>query len=630
MSFPGFASLANAWLLLLLVPLIIFYFLKLKRPRMEVPSLALWRQALNDQRVNSPFQRFKRNMLLLLQILLLLFLALAAMQPFLPSGAERAEYLPVLIDTSASMAAPKTEGGPTRLDEVKERVGRLIDDMLPDQRLSLIAFNSSARRLTEFTDNKRVLHSALERLEVEDVPSNPEDALRMTQALARTEPIEKVLLYSDGNIPPKVNFELSFRLDYQQVDPGGPNVGITALNARRTGSDTWEVFARVESTDRAPASATLQLTRSDAPDDSAEETLVLDAGESQRIVFPVSYEGSTSLEVRLQPEGFDSLAADNVAYLDMPVVRPLTVYCPLELETYRHALAPLEEIVVYPDEDESTASHYDLLISDLPEHAELDATVSMFVGVVPDDLKNLVGIETGLAEIVDWERDAPLLQHVLFSEVQISDEPRSAEGVVDGDFEDLGYEIVAYGRSGPLLLQRREGAKVAYYMLFHSDRSTLPYRVGFPILVANLVEIAMRNADLSEVRAASTPVLPPRTLAPDTEYRITGPDGSRYTTTTNREGRLSGVAAPHVGRYVVSEGLSDAASIGVGLLNSEESGLSSIETIQFPEDLAVAASANQVKTDRPLWRTFAWLAFGMLLVEWWYFQRRPVGLPEGR
>src|SRR6478735_8462789 len=101
---PAFTSLGNAWLLALLVPLVIFYFLKLKRPRLEIPSLVLWRQVLSDQRVNSPFQRFKRNILLLLQILILVLLALAAMQPFFRGNATSAERTPVLIDISASMA----------------------------------------------------------------------------------------------------------------------------------------------------------------------------------------------------------------------------------------------------------------------------------------------------------------------------------------------------------------------------------------------------------------------------------------------------------------------------------------------------------------------------------------------
>ena len=86
MNWGGFQSLSQLWLLTLLVPLVLFYFLKLKRPRAEIPSLVLWRQVLQDQRVNSPFQKFKRNLLLLLQILILLFLILAALQPFWRGG----------------------------------------------------------------------------------------------------------------------------------------------------------------------------------------------------------------------------------------------------------------------------------------------------------------------------------------------------------------------------------------------------------------------------------------------------------------------------------------------------------------------------------------------------------------
>ena len=39
---PAFTSLGNAWLFALLVPLIAFYFLKLKRPRVAIPSLVIY------------------------------------------------------------------------------------------------------------------------------------------------------------------------------------------------------------------------------------------------------------------------------------------------------------------------------------------------------------------------------------------------------------------------------------------------------------------------------------------------------------------------------------------------------------------------------------------------------------
>src|SRR5882757_4116779 len=113
---PTFTALSSAWLFLLTIPLVVFYFLKLRRPRQVIPSLVLWRQVMADQRVNAPFQQFKRNLLLLLQILLLSLLLLAAMQAFLRREASRAQRLPVLIDVSASMAALDVPGGVSRLD----------------------------------------------------------------------------------------------------------------------------------------------------------------------------------------------------------------------------------------------------------------------------------------------------------------------------------------------------------------------------------------------------------------------------------------------------------------------------------------------------------------------------------
>ena len=122
----NFSALGSAWLFALLVPLIIFYFLKLRRPRQTVSSLVLWRQVLSDQRVNSPFQRFKRNLLLLLQILLLALLAFAAMQPFLRRESTRTDRLPILVDVSASMGALDKDGGRSRLEEAKARLRERI------------------------------------------------------------------------------------------------------------------------------------------------------------------------------------------------------------------------------------------------------------------------------------------------------------------------------------------------------------------------------------------------------------------------------------------------------------------------------------------------------------------------
>ncbi len=109
----------------------------------------------------------------------------------------------------------------------------MIDGLASDQELCLISFNNAPHKLTGFTNNKRLLRDALDQIEVADVPSDLEQALRLVQALGRSEPFDEVLLFSDGNFPPRVNFDLSFKLNYQRLPPAGPNLGITAFSAQR-------------------------------------------------------------------------------------------------------------------------------------------------------------------------------------------------------------------------------------------------------------------------------------------------------------------------------------------------------------------------------------------------------------
>ncbi|MBI1345921.1 VWA domain-containing protein [bacterium] len=640
MSWPGFSALSSAWLFLLLGPLILFYFLKLRRPRLEVPSLALWQQVINDQRVNSPFQKFKRNLLLLLQILLLCALILAAMQPYWPTGNESAQSIPVLIDVSASMAAKDAEKGITRLDEAKTQIRKLVDNLLPDQRLSLIAVDSTARRLTDFTDNQRVLHDALNALEVRPVTSRLEDGLRMAEALARTARVQSVLLYSDGNVPGVIDFELPYQLNYQQLSPAGANIGITEFNARRT-PNGWDVFARLEASGKKSEDA--PATDEAKPEEPAPRTLVevelyqdgallkresvgVSAGESSRVAFALETSEAVSLEARIRPDGFDSLTIDNTAFLELPKPRNLRVYCAEDLSSYRHALLAMEQIELFPREGVTTPEAVDLKFSADAIDAAPSARVTVHVGVVPPALQELVKIDTELVDVVDWNRTAPLLRHVQLLDVQIADNPVSQPGIGERDYELAGYQILAQGARGPLILEQNTVGGVDYYLLFHTDRSSLPYRVGFPILIANALQIALERSELAEARSWPTGTLPPRSVTPETDFIVETPDGSTERGRSSPNGLLTGITAKDPGIYLVKQGENEVARIGTGLLSSSETQLPSVEKLQFPET-SVSTAATTIKSDQPLWGWFAIAGLVLLLGEWWYFQRRPGGVP---
>ena len=61
----------------LAIPILLLYMLKLRRRQVQVSSTFLWVQLLRDQQANAPWQKLKRNLLLILQLLILAALVIA-------------------------------------------------------------------------------------------------------------------------------------------------------------------------------------------------------------------------------------------------------------------------------------------------------------------------------------------------------------------------------------------------------------------------------------------------------------------------------------------------------------------------------------------------------------------------
>ena len=104
--------------------LLLLYFLKLKRRESVVSSTLLWKRAVQDLQVNAPFQKLRRNVLLLLQLLALIAMLVALAGPMLALSKGPGQRYVVLIDRSASMNA--TDVTPNRLAEAKKQA-RVFD-----------------------------------------------------------------------------------------------------------------------------------------------------------------------------------------------------------------------------------------------------------------------------------------------------------------------------------------------------------------------------------------------------------------------------------------------------------------------------------------------------------------------
>ncbi len=610
MSFQGLDYL---WLLLLAVPLVVVYFLKLKRSRVSLSSLVLWRQVMQDERVNAPFQRFRRNLLLLLQLLVLLLLVLAAARPTYLGFDTAAEHVPVIIDVSASMAARDGPGGRTRLEAAKAEVRELIAGASTARRLMLIAMGRTPHRVTGFTENPQILHAALDQLTVEDAAPDLGAALRLVNGIGRSVFLDRAVLISDGNLEVPGGITLAFGIDYRVLEPGGGNAGITGFNARRLPDESWEVLFRLEVAERLPARGRLVLTSDGAT--VFEETVALPSGDTSIFSVRVDAADEQELELRYHPAGFDSLAVDDRAWLRLPRLRPLRVGVDPELPLWARVMEAQPGV-----ETVSLERAGDLAIGRDP--ADTAGTpVQVLIGRVPEDLRGVIGVERGEEEVVDWQRLAPILRHVILEDIHFGQRVRwdARSGALL--LADRGYEVLVDGNHGPVLLRRRSDTAVRYWFLLRTDVSHLPFRVGFPVLAGNLASIARRRAGLDEVQAVATGVLPPVPVPPGAPVRVIAPDGTELTRIGDEEGLLRGVAVTAAGRYALLPPAGARQEVGVSLLDARETRLGVTRTLELEEVTVEAGS--EAPGDQPLWKWLAVLMVGCMLWEWWYFARPP-------
>ena len=157
---------------LLFIPAVVaMYLLKLRRDETIVPSTLLWSRLVADVEANAPWQKLRRSLLLLLQLLLVAILALLAARPFLERPAGLARDVVLVLDTSASMAA--TDVTPDRLTAAKAAAIEALRDLPTGGKVSVIAADRSARIVVNETTDLGRVRQALDGIAVTQRPGRP-------------------------------------------------------------------------------------------------------------------------------------------------------------------------------------------------------------------------------------------------------------------------------------------------------------------------------------------------------------------------------------------------------------------------------------------------------------------------
>ncbi|HIN09856.1 MAG TPA: VWA domain-containing protein, partial [Phycisphaerales bacterium] len=240
--------------------LLLLYFLRLRRQPLRISSTMLWESAVEDLHANSPFQRLRPSLLLILQLLALLLFIFALMQPQIEGGSPRAGRHVILIDRSGSMSSFDVDDV-SRLDEAKRQAIDLVNTHHGGGMFAgsggetmVIAFADHAEIVIPFTDSQQQLKAAIQSIPPTHGRSSIAEALKLARAYTtNVDPEQEGLsasesaqleLFSDGQIFDirKQALQRGETLRYYAIgSEESNNVGISTIAAKRPSESSEDV-----------------------------------------------------------------------------------------------------------------------------------------------------------------------------------------------------------------------------------------------------------------------------------------------------------------------------------------------------------------------------------------------------
>jgi hypothetical protein len=593
---------------------ILFYLLKRKRVVKLVSSTLLWQKFLSETQASAPFQKLRKNWLLILQIILLILAVLAITRPFFATRTKPAQLRVVILDASASMQA--TDESPSRFEKARSEALKWVDSLAGNDQMVILQAGATTETKQHTTSEKAALRRALQACACSDSPTRLAPALMTAESLVRDRRDAEIHLFSDGAVPELGQFEnKGLPLVFHRVGKNSNNLGITALDVRSNPENPSQraVYVNVANFSSNSFQTELELLL----DDKLIETrpLTVAAGETSPQVFLAAQEKDGVFTVRLTAT--DDLAIDNQASIVSLLPKPVKVMLVSKgnrlLEKALRA-SPNVELSTANDLTDPAPGFDFVVLDDVAPTVWPKGNVLAFHVVNTNWIENVTHVEA--PPIVDWKSTHPLLRYSGFDNVQVV---QSLTAKIP-----IWAQSIADSPQSPLIIAGDLGRQRIVWVGFDILESNWPLRISFPIFIANAIEwLNPANANGGQLLVKAGDPFRLALAHSESTAQVTLPGGTTRTMTLdpNANEFVFGDTAKQ-GIYHVRLGTNDT-TFCVDLLDTDESNIKPHDEIQLGKYTKVTATTKQ-RTNMELWRTIAGIGLLMLLVEWWYYHRRTV------
>ena len=606
----------QAWLLLVAAAALAagIFFIKLRPPRILIPSLLLWRRVLDEAREQTLWERIRRAVSLVLTVIIALALALAAARPARSAAGANvgAGRLLVILDASWSMQA-RTRSGETRWERAVAEARRLFSAASGSE----FALATTADGLVEGpTTDVALVETALDRL-------RPGGERSAWPQLARTGAIH---FLTDGAIPRA----LDPRVVVHSVFEAAPNVGVTALTVRPSLSPANAADAYLEIANFAPAAQRVHVTLLRGGAAVFDHQLDMGVNEVMRQVVPLPRGADQSLRARVDAR-HNALDADDEAAAWVDRARPLTVTVVGErtqwLRTAFERDPDVQATFVVPadyHEPASSGSRPDVVIFDRWAPAEaprgpvlLFAPSAATRWLAPSAGDAVPGLpRSGEERRPRWEIPGthPVVQGV---------DPFTLSIERSRIYSSPTLRPVARSAAGSPLVSVSESPDSRLVVVsFGPDDSNLTAAPGFPVLLGNALEwLARPNVVASTTERANGSGVSGHVYRPGLVafegviVKVTGPRDTTIPLMQVSDRNMALLREP--GLYTVQGGGAHS-TLAVNVGNPQLSNLTRTAPFGSAQARAVTAGSSQ----RAWWLYCALAAFALAMLEWFTWQRR--------
>jgi hypothetical protein len=592
-----------------LIPiLILIHTLKPKPRQVDVSNLFLWQAVLRERSRNLSFARLKRNLPLLLQILLVILAALALANPVWIYSVSRKGNMILVVDTSASMKAVADQG--TRFEHAKKKALDLIEQLDGEQKILIVEAAKKPLVKTGFSGDVRQAKRIIKNLAPTDQSAGLEPAIYLALSFVDASGRDSIYLITDGAGGEFSELVKRHPMIKPVIVSGGErNIGITKFEFRQavTGYDKYEIMLEIKNFTSAAVECPIQLLIDNTI--MFDNPISLQAHEKKILILP--YSGLITGVARSVLDVDDDFSIDNQAYLSLNASKDVWV---LLVSAGNHFLEKLLDAYpnfkvnsvkeIIPSSWNEQVLRHDIVIVDRMDFPETKKGNFFLINAYSPSIPLTRAGEVSFPRNIHWDNENPLMANVDLGGMLVEQLPRLQAG-------KPMIPVVESPDAGLMYTYEKEGMR-AVILGFDITRSDLPFRIAFPVMMSNIFN--WLNPHRLEFSTLKTRTGEPFDiyLDPQTEVFYTRAPHEKWEKQQAVANPFRYTRTDQVGVYSIYEN-DKQRYFTVNLADESESDItaSSIEPIPDESLLPMEVSARH-----PLWAVFLLLCCAVLIAEW--------------